>query len=130
MVGITGQSLPALALDPDLFSTDCRPLVVARRPSEFKAEAAWRYGLAKTGGRRSEVSNFERKEKGRDVFAERLSMIKIGRLFSAIRTEVRHRSGDGILQVARHSIPCPLFDWSVIHCWRFLSLRASAFRYS
>ena len=28
------------------------------------------------------------------------------------------------------SIPCPLLDRPVIHCWRFLSLRAAAFRYS
>jgi len=64
MVGLSGQSLPALTLDPDLVSADCRRLVIARRTLGIKAKAAWRYGLVKTARLKTEVSNFERKEKG------------------------------------------------------------------
>src|SRR5882762_8221414 len=38
--------------------------------------------------------------------------------------------GDESCTVTPLSIPCPLLDWSVIHRRQFLSLRASAFRYS
>jgi hypothetical protein len=40
--GFTGQSLPALTLDPDSVSADRRRLVVARRPAEINAKAVWR----------------------------------------------------------------------------------------
>jgi hypothetical protein len=40
MTRFTGQYLPALTFDPDLFSAGRRLLVVARRFQEIKAEAA------------------------------------------------------------------------------------------